>query len=79
MLATIPKTHWQEGLISLRRLYKGMILLLGYLLLFALWHLSENGRYALQSADGTVYVIDTRTGEVSHPEIPAFRQTVLER
>jgi hypothetical protein len=79
MLPSVPlKPSWQEGTISLRKLYKAMILLLGYLSLLAFWHLSQNGRYTLHDTSTGAVVLDTRTGQVSYPRAPTFENAALE-
>jgi hypothetical protein len=62
-----PKIVAAEGFLSFHRLYKFLILLLGYLFLLVFWHQSQNGRYALQIVEHGVLRIDTRTGEVTTP------------
>jgi hypothetical protein len=62
-----PKIVAAEGFLSFHKLFKFLILLLGYLFLLVFSRQSENGRYALHNVDHGVIRIDTRTGEVTTP------------
>jgi hypothetical protein len=59
-----------EGLISVNKVFKWLMLLFGFLFLVVFWSQSQNGRYVLQQSDQGVLLIDTRTGKVSWPKIP---------
>ena len=69
MLATSARPFASEGLISLNRLFRWLVMLLGYLFLLAFWQFSQNGRYAVFSNDQGAVGIDTRTGEVTFPTV----------
>jgi hypothetical protein len=66
-----PKIVAAEGFLSFHKLYKFLVLLLGYLFLLVFSHQSENGRYALHDVEHGVLRIDTRTGEVTTPYLKA--------
>ena len=56
-------------MITARRIFLCLVLLLGYLFLIVCWEQSKNGRYALHNKGELLLVIDTRTGEVSVPKM----------
>jgi hypothetical protein len=59
-----------EGAITVSKLLRLLLVLIGLFISTALWRLSENGRYTLQDTQEGLMVIDTRTGEVSRPKLP---------
>jgi hypothetical protein len=66
-----PPTIRPEGFISLNKIFRWLLLLLGFFFSVAFWNQSQNGRYVLHNTADHVLMIDTRTGEVSWPNIPS--------
>ena len=72
-----PQTIRPEGFISFNKIFRWLLLLLGFLFFIAFWNQSQNGRYVLYNTADHLLMIDTRTGEVTWPNIPSPFKPIL--